>query len=223
MATTYLRKKLKNMSTHYEDYRNIALKPFAEKLQSDYYESIETLCATSKKQCDKMINLEKSASSFQYVTSCEQIISEIEEHIKNRKTIYIPYIHTLVECEKIISEIEEHIKNRKTIYIPYIHTLVEKVNDNHNCSTCTGKCKINHDMHIMDLTATNQAMSRVLHKLQMVMLPLYSDTMYPDEYRVLRLNMTLLETSLAELFFVENNYLIPKIADAQKNINASSN
>ena len=195
MATTYLRKKLKNMSTHYEDYRNIALKPFAEKLQSDYYESIETLCATSKKQCDKMINLEKSASSFQYVTSCEQIISEIEEHIKNRKTIYIPYIHTLVE----------------------------KVNDNHNCSTCTGKCKINHDMHIMDLTATNQAMSRVLHKLQMVMLPLYSDTMYPDEYRVLRLNMTLLETSLAELFFVENNYLIPKIADAQKNINASSN
>lgn len=183
------------MITDYEEYRNIALKPFAEKLQSEYYESLETLCANTKKQCDKMKNLEKSASSLQYVVSCEQIISEIEEHIENRKTIYIPYIHTLVE----------------------------KVNDNHNCSTCTGKCKINHDMHIMDLTATNQAMSRVLHKLQMVMLPLYSDTMFPDEYRVLRLNMTLIETSLTELFFVENNYLIPKIADAQKNINASSN
>lgn len=183
------------MITDYEEYRNIALKPFAEKLQSEYYESIEALCANTKKQCNKMKNLEKSSSSLQYVVSCEQIISEIEEHIKNRKTIYIPYIHTLVE----------------------------KVNDNHNCSTCTGKCKINHDMHIMDLTASNQSMSRVLHKLQMVMLPLYSDTMFPDEYRVLRSNMTLLETSLTELFFVENNYLIPKIADAQKNINASSN
>ncbi|MCF8449400.1 MAG: hypothetical protein K9G49_05950 [Taibaiella sp.] len=77
-------------------------------------------------------------------------------------------------------------------------------------------------MHILDLNATNEEMSKVLSKLQMATLPLYSETMFPDEYRLLRSNMTMLETNLTELFFLENNYLIPKIAEAQKTINADN-
>ncbi|MCW3123840.1 MAG: hypothetical protein JWQ38_3332 [Flavipsychrobacter sp.] len=179
----------------YEEYRNIALKPIIEKLQSEHYDSIAMLCTTLKKQCNKMRELEKSESPLQYV----------------------------VLCENVIAEVEQHVTNRRSVYIPYVHTLSDKVKDNHNCSNCTGTCKINHDMHIMDLNATNDTMAKVLHRLQMATLPLYSDTLYPDEYRVLRSGMTLLETSLTELFFLENNYLIPKIAEAQKNINAGNN
>ena len=178
----------------YDEYKNTALKPFAEKLQSEYYDSIETLCVTSKKQCDKIERIERSESPVQYA----------------------------VLCRNIISEIEKHIKNRKDIYIPYVHSLSEKVQDNHNCSNCSGTCKVNHDMHIFELNATNEEMNKMLPRLQITNLPLYSETMFPDEYRVLRSNMTLLETNLSELFFLENNYLIPKIVEAQKNINAGN-
>jgi hypothetical protein len=56
----------------------------------------------------------------------------------------------------------------------------------------------------------------------MASLPLYTETIYPDAYRVLRNQMALIENSLTELFFLEENYLIPKVAEAQKIINASS-
>ncbi len=178
----------------YEEYKNIALKPFAEKLQSEYYNAIELSCATSKRQCEKIKSIEISESPLQYA----------------------------VLCENVIAEIERHVNNRKHIYMPYVHTLTEKVKDSHDCTNCSGSCKINHNMHILDLNATNEEMTKVLSRLQLATLPLYSETMYPDAYRVLRSNMTMLETNLTELFFLENNYLIPKIAEAQKNINAGN-
>jgi hypothetical protein len=38
---------------------------------------------------------------------------------------------------------------------------------------------------------------------------------------VLRNQMALLENSLTELYFVEEAYLIPKVTEAQKNINVN--
>jgi hypothetical protein len=58
--------------------------------------------------------------------------------------------------------------------------------------------------------------------LQTAVLPLYSDTVYPDSYRVLRNQMALLEDSMAELFLLEENYLMPKVIQAQKAINAGN-
>lgn len=178
----------------YAEYQDMALRPFADKLQSEYYDSIEASSTILKQQCDKIKSIEISESPLQYVDL----------------------------CEKIISEIKKHVAGRRLVYLPYVYKLSEKVADNHDCSTCSGGCKVSHNMHILDLNATNDGMATVLSWLQIATLPLYSDTLYPDEYRVLRSNMTLLETSLTELFFLENNYLIPKIAQAQKVINAGS-
>lgn len=178
----------------YDDYGNTALKPFVEILQLEYYDAINSLCTGTYKQCEKIKKIEKSGAQLQYV----------------------------MQCEHILAEIEKHIKNRKDSYIPYVHELSEKVVDRHDCSTCTGKCSVNHDMRILELNATNEEMKRMLSRLQVITLPLYSETMYPDEYRLLRSNMTLLENNLTELFFLENNYLIPKIVEAQKTINASN-
>jgi hypothetical protein len=63
-------------------------------------------------------------------------------------------------------------------------------------------------------------MRSILNRLQVVALPLYSDTAFPDAYRVLRNQMALIENGLTELFFLEENYLLPKVVDAQKRINA---
>lgn len=55
----------------------------------------------------------------------------------------------------------------------------------------------------------------------MVALPLYSETMYPDVYRLLRNHMALIENTLTELFSIEETRLIPKIIESQKKINAT--
>ena len=76
-------------------------------------------------------------------------------------------------------------------------------------------------MHLIELKESHSRIKDILYRLQMVALPLYAETLYPDVYRVLRNQMALLENSLTELFFIEDAYLIPKVIDAQKKIHAS--
>lgn len=178
----------------YMEYTEAALQPFAEQLQSDYYDTTEALCIKASKQAEKIKTIEKSPTQLQYV----------------------------LQCERIIKDIEKHMRERKLTYMPYISTLSEKVKDNHNCTNCSGNCKINHDVHVLELNVTNEELKKVMSRLHMITLPLYSETIFPDEYRLLRSNMALLETSVTELFFLENNYLIPKIIEAQKKINAGN-
>lgn len=182
------------LTSKYNEYFTILLKPFTEIVQVEYYDAIDGLCAKTRAQAEKIRKLEKQGEHLQYI----------------------------MQCENIISEIEKYIKTRKSIYVPYVHELSEKVSDNHNCSTCSGKCSVSHDMHVVELNATNEEMKRVLSKLQVSTFPLYSETFFPEEYRLLRSSMTLLETAITELVFVENNFLIPKIVEAQKQINADS-
>lgn len=77
-------------------------------------------------------------------------------------------------------------------------------------------------MQLMELMASHNNIKGILYRLQMVSLPLYSETIYPDAYRILRNQMALIENGLTELFFLEEHYLIPKIVEAQKIINAGS-
>jgi hypothetical protein len=78
-------------------------------------------------------------------------------------------------------------------------------------------------MQITELNATNDATKKILNRMQLASLPLYSQTMFPDEYRILRNRMALIEMNMTELFFLESTYLVPKITAAQKAINAGSN
>jgi len=182
------------LANEHEIYKDAALKTFTDKLQGGYYETIAGLCARSKKQCRKILDLERSGSQLWYVRQCEQVVDGIDQYISNRKGVYMPYIDSLAE----------------------------KVKDNHNCSTCSGACQVNHEVYILELRATNDEVKKLLSKLNVMTLPLYSDTVFPDEYRLLRASMTLLENNLTELFYLENTYLIPKIVEAQKQINAGN-
>ena len=182
------------LTSKYNDYFSTMLRPFTEIVQKEYYDAIDNLCSRTRAQADKIRALERQGDHLQYI----------------------------MQCENVISEIEKYIKSRKDIYVPYVHELSEKVTDSHNCSTCSGKCRVNHDMHVIELNATNEAMKSVVSKLQVSTFPLYSDTLFPDQYRLLRSSMTLLENAITELVFIENNFLIPKIVEAQKQINADS-
>ena len=175
-------------------YDNKALQPFVEKLLENHYYAIGKLCVNANAQAEKLIRLETSQATSQYTSLCVTTVKETSQYIQMR-------------MEKII---------------PYVLKLSEKSSTNHNCSSCSGNCKLNHDIQLLELKASNDMMQEMLNKLQIASLPLYSETLYPEQYRLLRNQMSLIETSLTELFFLENNYLIPKIVEAQKSINAGN-
>lgn len=168
--------------------------PLVEQLKVEYYETIERLCAIAKKQVDRVERLETGNAASQYILVCNNLITETAQHIKNIK-------------EK---------------YLPYIEELSGKVTNKHDCSHCSGGCKLNHDMQLIELKASNNTMKNMNSRLQMASLPLYTETMYPDEYRLLRSQMTLIEINLTELILLENDVLFPKIRAAQRIINAGN-
>lgn len=167
---------------------------FAKKLKEDSYDKIEKLCTSILSQVLVLEARENAQRTSQY----------------------------LLTCRDIANRIEGYIMTRKDRYLPYLEELSEKVRDQHNCSECSGGCKINHDMQVMELKASAATIKSILGTLQTAVLPLYSDTVYPDSYRVLRNQMALLEDSMAELFLLEENYLMPKVIQAQKAINAGN-
>ena len=177
-----------------EQYSKIGLPDFVDKLSEECYTALEKLCENAANQANKLDGLESQIATSQYTTLCNTLIKEIRQSLSIRQEVYIPYIKSLAD----------------------------KVTSQHNCSTCTGKCKVNHDMQLLELKASHNNIKSILYRLQMVSLPLYSETIYPDAYRILRNQMALIENMLTELFFLEEHYLIPKVIEAQNIINANS-
>jgi hypothetical protein len=178
----------------HSQYNKIPLTQFVERLRDECYSSIEKICASARKQADLLYSLELQHSTSQYI----------------------------VMCSKLVEETLDYIKARKEKYIPYIAELFQKAETKHDCANCSGNCKVGHSMQLVELRSSNGSIKDILYRLQIVALPLYSETIYPDAYRVLRNQMALLENNISELFFLEETYLIPKVIEAQKMINVSS-
>ena len=169
---------------------------FVEKLdKSDYY-AINALCNVTKKHAQRLQELEASDTASSYTTICIGLAEEVQHYITNK---------------------QEH-------FMPYVRSLFEKTADGHDCRNCTGSgsCNMQHDMQLAELKQGHIQLKNILNRLQMASLPLYSDTIYPDVYRILRNNMALLESSLGQLFLLEETSLIPKVAEAQKEIHAGN-
>jgi hypothetical protein len=177
----------------FNHYKDAELQPLVEHIQKDYYDVLDGLCDAARKQAMKLRNLETQQATFQYINL----------------------------CAKLCDDIQKYIQIRKDIFIPYVMKLAEKKDGGHDCRSCQGGCAMQHDIHLTELRETHSNIKGILHRLQMAALPLYSQTIYPDAYRVLRNQMALLENSLTELYFVEEAYLIPKVTEAQKNINVN--
>jgi len=176
-----------------KSHLNANLTQLVDRISADNYDEIVDLCRSAEKQIEKLENAGMQHATTQYTTTCGMLIKEV-----------IMYI----------------IERKETV-IPYLKELSHKAENNHDCSTCSGGCKVNHDLRLIELRASHSAMRSILNRLQVVALPLYSDTVFPDAYRVLRNQMVLIENGLTELFFLEENYLLPKVVDAQKRINVS--
>jgi hypothetical protein len=172
---------------------SVELQPFVKKLEQSHYDVIISLCEVTRKQAKKLEDLEVHQITSQYITLCNRLIDEIEDYIRLKKDSFIPYVNSLFEKDK----------------------------DGHDCAKCTGNsCAMQHTAQLNELKESHVVIKDILYRLQMVALPLYSETIYPDVYRVLRNQMALLENNLTELFMLEETYLIPKVIEIQKNIHA---
>lgn len=171
------------------------LQSYVKRLQQTHLNVIARQCEQASEQAAKLQKLDNHRSTSQYITLCNKLVSEIKQYLK--------------------------VKNES--FLPYIDKLNEKESEGHDCSKCTGVgCNLKHATQLAELKQSHAFVKDMLARLQMASLPLYSETMYPDMYRVLRNHMALLENNLADLFLIEETYLIPKVAEAQKNINAHS-
>ncbi len=183
------------MSNVYYKYSEATLPEVIEQLSKGSYSDLAALCDKSLEHAERLTDMEIQQSASQYILLSKELIRAVRRFITGR-------------IDK---------------YTPYIQSLSEKVATNHDCTGCKGGCKISHDMHVMELQGSLSEIKKILDRLQIVALPLYSETMYPEEYRILRNHMALIESGLTELFLLESNYLIPKVIEAQKSINAGSN
>jgi len=168
------------------------LLPLIERLDKLYYDNLIVLCSAAQKYAQKLKDLEANSSTSQYVSLCLKLVDEIQSLIAIKK---------------------EH-------FIPYALTMFDKSNTGHDCSSCQGGCNLHHDIQLKDMKQSHMQLKDIIYRVQMVALPLYSETIYPDVYRLLRNHMALIENTLTELFSLEETRLIPKIIEAQKTINA---
>lgn len=127
----------------------------------------------------------------------------------------------LLPYTKVVAEIKEYLLYRKDILFPYLGELSRKNKEGHDCSACKGGCKTAHMGIVMDVAVSHAHIHNTLEEIKAVSL---QEKDVPDEYerKMLQNELSLLESMLTELYYLEQEVLLPKIKNAQKNIHANS-
>lgn len=145
-------------------------------------------CDTAERQVTAIKTLEGKGAISQYVALCGKLIDEIQEILGNRQKNLIPYMEHL--SDKLTAETSKR-RSRKSV-------ASDKQHDS--------------------LKDSIKEIRKIISKLQVTALPLYSDKVDTGAYRSLRSQMIGIESSLNELLYNEENYLLPKIKEAQDKI-----
>ena len=173
-------------------YQALDLSGLIIALEKDYYSLLEELC--------------QKATGFSLKHPNDYETTEIYTNL----------------CIGIIEQIKQIVEERKKVIIPYMNELAEKSSIGHDCQNCSGGCKVNHSFHLKQLEDSHYSVREMLHRLQKLAIPLYSEEHYSNAYRSLRNEMLLIDTTISEMFFIEESLLIPKMFDAKTKINASA-
>ncbi len=176
----------------FSQYRNNDLNKLISRLERDYYNTI-----------------------FHQCNNAERMLSNLaEEEISPSVTLYLSL------CSKLLEQVKDLLTVRTGMLMPYVAELYTKNTEGHDCNNCSGNCGMKHAAQLVGLKESHQHIKEILYRLQMVAMPLYTETNYPNVYRLLRNEIMLIDTALTELFYIEEAALVPKILEAQKLIHA---
>lgn len=176
----------------FSKYRNCSLDELADRLNKDYYEAIHDLCLSVYELASRLVDESHHPSTVLY----------------SNRTI------------KLTQEVNNLMLTRKNEILPYMLELHTKKAEGHNCGNCSGICHVGHTERLVDLRESHKTIKELLNQLETEALPLYDDIVYPSSYKILRNEMTVMDSMLTEIFYIEESHLIPKVFEAQKAINA---
>ncbi len=173
-------------------YRNCSLDELAQRLDEDYYNTIQALCVNATTLADRLAQDNPHPSTTLYGSLAAKSAHRINNLVLARKKELLPYVLEL-------------------------HT---KKTEGHNCSNCSGICHVGHAERLIELRESHKTIKELLNRLQTEALPLFADVTYPSSYKILRNEMSVMDNLLNEVFYIEETHLIPKVFEAQKAINA---
>ncbi|MBS1773175.1 MAG: hypothetical protein JST82_09950 [Bacteroidetes bacterium] len=126
----------------------------------------------------------------------------LPELVDNINTDYYRVIEGFFDSENYSTAqgLKDFIQLRKDIIVPYVYELHGKAATGHDCSNCSGKCEVQHKLKTVEFTGSINNMK------QGESYPAASD----------------MAVIINELLFVEEQILLPKIIEAQKEINVYS-
>lgn len=126
----------------------------------------------------------------------------------------------LERCGILAGEIKNHLEYRMDTLLPYMRDLGRKNAEGHNCATCSGGCHVGHSAKIAELSLSHQSVKNTLEALRSLELDA-SDDITRREIEALQEEIQLMESTLSELYYLEQEVLVPKLREAQRRINAN--
>jgi len=124
-------------------------------------------------------------------------------------------------CIKLTEEIREELDRNNATLVPYLRQLHEKELTGHNCLSCAGGCKIKHVQQVQIIREAQQKIKEIIYRLGQLSHPI--NEQHPENrapHEKLQRDIQQLDNQITEIFYLEEAILIPKILDAQININA---
>lgn len=174
----------------FETYIQYDLPEIAGKLDTEYYKMMRRLCDNAE---GYLKHLDAATDiEIQYYNS---YFNSFKEHLNN------------------------FIETRRVVFLPYVDELYNKHATGHNCSTCSGRCEVQHGMKLLELNSSLDNLRTISAELK-TSLPQLNNTAYKGELKVLHNEIELLHNIINELLYLESEVLIPKIKEAQNSINA---
>ena len=131
-------------------------------------------------------------------------------------------LHYIVDTQKLLLEISGFLRLRRSTLAPYVQELVEKKTDGHDCRNCSTSCTIRHASHAYEVKSAQLKVREALSQLQSILVPAKKETLNMTCFIALRREIGTLEILLAELFYLEEFTLLPRLIEVQTNIHAHS-
>lgn len=177
----------------FSQYHKDEARALSARLRNDYYNLIDCLCNCIGTLTEEPVTEEQN-----------ELFYSLSKHL--------------------VGEIKQEMNYRELLLIPYINELRDKQLKGHNCLHCAGGCQVDHSIHLHQIKAGHQKVKEILYRIHQITNPAPQGTRHlHPKTRILANEIAQLDTTLTELFYIEDAILIPKIMELQSQINADTN
>jgi len=155
--------------------------------------------------------------NYYHIVECQA--NCVEQLLGHEDTLLCGELYNSLSLH-LVGEIRNQLRYRRDELAPYMRQLHAKMQSGHNCLNCAGDCSAGHGERLESLKAAHQKVKEILYRMSQV-----SESppalRFPNlACRVLKNEIEQLDITLTELFYVEEAVLIPRIMEAQSQINA---